>query len=131
MEQPSRRAILRAAVVVAASVAAPAALVSPAAAAPRRFVRTQLRRRVFRPHVGTPFRLSAGDRAYRAVLTAVVDDPTRPAETRFSLRFAMAGGARPADGVYRVTHPSLRPFALYVGAIGQRDDGAYEAVVNS
>ncbi|HVF06433.1 MAG TPA: hypothetical protein VNA20_16450 [Frankiaceae bacterium] len=135
MEQPSRRAVLRAAVVGATTVAVPMLLAAPASAAPAKrrppARPTRLRRRVFKPLAGSTFTLSAGTARHRAVLAAVVDDNGKVDERRFSLLFTVVGSARPVDGIYTVSHPNLRSFPLYVGSISRRADGWYEAVVNS
>lgn len=135
MEQPSRRAVLRAAVLGATTVAVPVLLADPAAAVPARrrpaARPTQLRRRVFAPLAGSTFTLALGTARHRAVLADVVDDLGTVNERRFSLLFTIVGSARPVDGIYTVSHPSLRSFSLYVGSISRRADGWYEAVVNS
>lgn len=125
----SRRAFLRGAVLTAAAVTLPgasgAATALSVVASP-----TRLRRSVFVPHVGTSFVLTGGGDTHRAVLTEVSDSTRAKGHaTRFGLTFELVGRARPADGTYTVSHPALRPFELYVGAIGPRAAGLLEAVV--
>lgn len=127
---PSRRTVLRGAVVAAAAAALPTALPRAAGALTARLGPTLLRRGVFRPHVGTSFLLTSGSESTLATLVAVGDDRI-PGETRFSLLFEMADGARPADGIFAVSHPLLRAVDLYVGAVGDPAAGRYEAVVNA
>ncbi|MDT4922678.1 MAG: hypothetical protein QOG01_391 [Pseudonocardiales bacterium] len=129
MDQPSRRAVLRLAVVGAAGAAFPVVLAQPAGALSR-LGPTRLRREVFRPHVGSTFRLGLGLRAPALRLVRIDDLGPRDhgAATRFSLVFET--GSRPAAGTYTVRHRWLRPFRLYVGPSGGTP-GRYEAVVNS
>lgn len=129
MEQPSRRTLLRGAVLAAAAVSLPLGLAGSASGLAAGLGATRLRRGVFLPHVGTSFLLTLGAAGHLAELVAV-SDPGRPAETRFSLVFRVTG-ARPADGIYSVSHPRLKAFDLYVGAIGDPALGLYEAVVDA
>ncbi|HEX8003638.1 MAG TPA: hypothetical protein VF519_13180 [Mycobacteriales bacterium] len=132
MHDTSRRTLLRAAVFGAVTVAVPGVAAGRASALSVASSPTRLRRRVFVPHVGTSFLLTSGRATYRAILTEV-SDSTRAAghDRRFGLTFRIAGAARPADGTYAVTHPHLRAFDLYVGAVGKPERGLYEAVVNA
>ena len=129
MQQASRRAFLRAAVLASATVAVPAAGRASALVAPAR--PTRLRRDVFTPLVGQPFYLAEGRKVHRAVLLEV-SDLTRAKNhpTRFGLTFRIAGGARPPDGTFRISHPRIRDLELYAGAVGHTDRGLYEIVVN-
>lgn len=129
MEQPSRRSVLRLAVVAAASAAVPVAFAGPAGGAVMPARRTALRRSVFRPHVGSAFRLVRNGRTYRARL-AGIGDLTRSAgsDRLFSLAFDVAGG--PPAGTYRLHHARLAAFDLYLGPVGQRAT-SYEAVVST
>lgn len=129
MEQPSRRSVLRLAVVAAASVAAPVAFAGPAGAAVSPLRRTALRRSVFRPQVGSAFRLAGNGRTYSARLTGISDlARSAGSDRKFSLDFDVAGS--PPSGIYRVHHARLATFDLYLGPVGRRAT-SYEAVVST
>jgi hypothetical protein len=129
MQQPSRRTVVRAAVVAAGAFALRGS--GSAEALTPRAAPTRLRRGVFRPHVGTSFVLRAGRTTQRAVLVGIEDHPRQLGhDSRFSLEFRVVGRGRPAEGVYTVSHPKLRAFDLYVVPVGAPAAGALEAVVN-
>jgi hypothetical protein len=123
----SRRTLLRAGVTVAASIAVPV-LAAPAhglaAVAPVR-----LRRREFRPHVGSRFVLVAGERTYGAKLVKIGDhDLARGHDARFTLLFDVPGAPLP-EGIYTLRHARLKAFDLFIAPVGS--PVRYEAVVSS
>jgi hypothetical protein len=130
MTNPSRRALLRAGVVVAASVPLGAARQAMSFASTAR--PTGLRRALFRPHVGATFRFVADDGAsYDATLTKVADTAraARGHDLRFRLLFQMHH-AQPAQGTYRVEHPEAGAVLLFVSPVSGKA-GVYEAVVHA
>lgn len=131
MEQPSRRAVLRAAVLASAVVAVPGVMASGASGASLATFPTRLRRSVFTPQVGTTFLLVQGRRTYPAVLVAVGDVTARDRghESRFSLLFRVPD--MPPEGIYAVSNARLREADLFVASVGPRSGMVYEAVVNA
>jgi hypothetical protein len=129
MDQPTRRSVLRLAVVAAVSAAVPVGLAGPAGAAVSPVRRTALRRGVFAPHVGSTFRLTRDGRTFRARLAGIADlTQAAGSDRRFSLAFDVAGA--PPAGIYRVRHARLAAFDLYLGPVG-RKSSSYEAVVSA
>lgn len=129
MEQPSRRAVLRAAALASAVVAVPSVMASGAFGAPIAMAPTRLRRSVFTPQVGTRFLLVQGRRSFPALLTAVADVTARGDDRRFSLMFDIPD--MPPEGIYAVSNARLREVNLFVAPVGPRSGSVYEAVVNS
>ncbi|HEU0130074.1 MAG TPA: hypothetical protein VFQ85_03680 [Mycobacteriales bacterium] len=128
--QPSRRSVLRAAVMLAAAAS------TPLLGAQRAFSLAPgeggaLRRSAFRPHVGSSFALAASGVTYRAKLVKVADVRTaaRGHEKKFRLMFDVRGSG-PGAGTYRFSHPSYGAVDLFVSPVGA-EAGAYEAVVDA
>lgn len=130
MDQPSRRSVLRAAVLATAAIAVPGLASRQAAGVSAGATPTRLRRREFTPLVGTTFLLGAGPAQVAARLRSVGDLSRRTAgnDGRFSLLFEIP--AAPAEGIYAMRHAVLRTFDLFVTPVAGRA-GLYEAVVNS
>ena len=129
MAHPSRRSVLRAALLLSAAS-------SPVLGAQRAFsvVAGQggaLRRSAFRPHLGATFRFAADGVTYRAKLVKVADVRTaaRRHETKFRLMFDVAGGG-PGAGTYRFAHRAYGAVDRVGSPVGA-EAGAYEAVVDA
>lgn len=129
MAHPSRRSVLRTALVLAATS-------TPLVGAQRAFsfVAGQggaLRRSAFRPHVGATFLFGAGGVAYRAKLVKVADIRTaaRGDDRAFRLLFRVRGDG-PGAGTYRFSHPRYGAVDLFVSPVGAKA-GVYEAVVHA
>ena len=129
MAHPSRRSVLRTALVLAATS-------TPLVGAQRAvsFVAGQggaLRRTAFRPHVGATFRFASGGVTYRAKLVKVGDlrAAKRGHDSKFSLLFTVKG-AGPGAGTYRFAHPRYGTVELFVSPVGAKA-GVYEAVVDA
>lgn len=130
MEQPTRRAVLTGGVLAVTALGLGG--LRPSSAWAGAGTSTRLRRSTFSPYVGTVFELVAAAGTSRARLGAVADLPAaEPGQQyRFSLRFEMLDGARPAEGVFAVRHAGMRPVELFIAPAGGTP-GQYEAVVYS
>lgn len=129
MAHPSRRSVLKTALVLAATS-------TPLLGAQRAFsfVAGQggaLRRAAFQPHVGSTFMVAAGGVAYRAKLAKVADVRTaaRGHDRKFRLMFTIRGDG-PGQGTYRFTHPRFGAVDLFVSPVGAKA-GIYEAVIDA
>jgi hypothetical protein len=129
MTTPSRRSLLRAGVVLAATFV-PLGLTKQAFSMVAGGMGSGLRRSTFTPRVGTRFRLVADGRSYPAVLLRVDDirHGGKGHDQQFSLLFRTRG-AGPGDGTYRLEHATMRSQRISVIAVGAKA-GVYEAIVN-
>ncbi|HWL35617.1 MAG TPA: hypothetical protein VNQ77_05435 [Frankiaceae bacterium] len=129
MAHPSRRSVLRTALVLAATS-------TPLVGAQRAFsfVAGQggaLRRAAFRPHVGATFSFASGGVTYRAKLVKVADlrNAARGDDRKFRLMFRVRGNG-PGQGTYRFSSPRYGAVDLFVSPVGAHA-GFYEAVVDA
>jgi hypothetical protein len=129
MAKPTRRSVLRAGVVLAAT-AVPVGVAETALSVVAGGSASGLRRSTFKPHVGTVFRFRDGDRTYSGVLKKVGDSrsATRGHDKKFRLVFAL--DASVPQGTYSLRHPKVGTMDLFVSPIGQQP-GVYEAVVDA
>lgn len=130
MAKPSRRSVLRAGVVLAATTA-PLGLARSATSMVAGGTASGLRRATFQPHVGTPFTLTADGTTHRAVLKKVADVRTAPRghDRKFRLVFHVTGST-PASGTYRIGHRRIGAMDLFVNPIGG-EPGVYEAIMDA
>ena len=92
----------------------------------------------FAPHVGSRFTVRAGTLMAVALTLEeareIAPHPTDRAGVQgesFALVFRGSGGLALEDRIYRVTHPSLATFPLFMSAFGLGRKGqAYQAVVD-
>lgn len=95
-----------------------------------------LRRSTFDPLVGSAFVLTAPNGQTIGVRLASVENPPGarrgpPREQAFSLLFRGERRAGAEQGSYRIAHPRLRPFELFVVPVGRGVHGqTYQAIVN-
>ncbi|MCW2544117.1 MAG: hypothetical protein JWM40_1669 [Frankiales bacterium] len=127
MSEPTRRAVLRGAVVAGVSVAVPALTAVPALAAPTRTA--ALRRSTFTPVVGQSFTLALGSRSYTAKLDAIGDfnAATKGSDRAFTLLFR---GTVPAEGICQVSNSKIGSVNLFVAPVGGRS-GVAQAVIST
>ena len=91
----------------------------------------------FAPHVGSRFTLRTALVTARVTLEEAGATASHPADRAglqgesFSLIFRGGEGTALEDGIYRVTHPALGTFPLFISAFGLGRKGqAYQAVVD-
>lgn len=130
MAKPTRRSVLRAGVVVAAT-SVPLGIAGQALSVVAGGMASGLRRSTFQPHLRSTFALDGEEGSYRAVLTQVGDLVTSPRghDKKFRLLFRVQG-ARPAEGIYRISNGKVSPIALFVAPVGRTGE-FYEAVVDA
>jgi hypothetical protein len=90
----------------------------------------------FRQHVNTPFRLQVNaPKPIDLTLVAVESRPSEATEEqgmeRFSVFFLGSPEFLLPQSIYRVAHPAMGEFDLFLVAVGKETDGyRYEAVYN-
>jgi len=130
MAKASRRSILRAGVVLAAS-SVPLGLGRQALSFVAGPGTGSLRRSAFTPHVGTRVTFVGRGTRSAAKLTHVGDAPYGKTGHDLSFRLVFkTRGAGPGEGTYRLAHPALGGIDLYVSPIGAKA-GVYEAIVDA
>lgn len=129
MSKPTRRSVLRAGVVLAAT-AAPIGVAEHAMSVVGGGRASGLRRTTFAPHVGTTFTFAGEGGLHQGVLKRIANLDNGPkSETRFRLVFKVKGSA-PAQGTYQLQHGRLAAMALFVVPVSAKS-GTYEAIVDS
>lgn len=130
MAKTSRRSVLRAGVVLAAS-SVPLGLGRQALSFVAGPGAGSLRRSVFAPHVGSRVMFVGRGTRHAAKLTQVGDAPYGAAGHDLSFRLVFrTRGAGPGQGTYRLQHRALGGIDLFVSPIGAKP-GVYEAIVDA
>lgn len=90
----------------------------------------------FRQHLNTPFRVQVNaPKPIDLTLVAVESRPSEPTEQqgmeRFSVFFLGSPEFLLPQSIYRVAHPEMGEFEIFLVAVGKEADGyRYEAVYN-
>ncbi|MFS2013670.1 hypothetical protein ACCD06_28015 [Azospirillum sp. CT11-132] len=88
----------------------------------------------FQPHVGTVFQVPLADgSSYPLTLTSAEARPNTAnlSRTPFDLRFSGPGPDYLEQRIHVLQHDVLGTFSMFLGAIGQEEDGfRYQAVFN-
>ena len=91
----------------------------------------ELTQTIFAPHVGSSFRVHAGDSALELTLVEVSDVRVSPRAEVFSLEFHGPAASPLPQAEYQFDHPIVGEFALFIVPVGRDDDALhYEAVFN-
>ena len=130
MAETSRRNVLRAGVVLAAS-SVPLGIGTQALSFVAGPGAGSLRRSTFAPHVGSRVTFVGLGSRHVAKLAKVEDAPYGQAGHDLSFRLLFrTRGAGPGQGTYRLKHPAFGGIDLFVTPIGQKP-GLYEAIVDA
>lgn len=91
-----------------------------------------LTREAFAEHTGSAFQIYfEDDEPTEAELVEVTELKTRPRQETFSLFFRTANGSVNPQPIYKITHPQIGAFELFLVPASQSDKGVdYEAVIN-
>jgi hypothetical protein len=91
----------------------------------------ELTQTTFAPHVGSLFRVLVGDGAVELTLADVSEVRSSPRAESFSLEFHGPAAAALPQAEYRIEHPVIGEFSLFIVPVGQeRDVLQYEAIFN-
>jgi hypothetical protein len=81
---------------------------------------------LFRPHLGTAFRLR--ELSQPLVLAKIVEQPRQPNVEQFSLLFQGPAKHPLSDGTYTLRHAALGRIDLFISPVGRpADEAVYEA----
>jgi hypothetical protein len=130
MTNPSRRAVLRAGVAVAA-MSVPLSIARNAMSMVAPATGTVLRRGTFQPHVGRTFRLVGAGGTHAAVLRSVKDvKHAKKADADTCFRLIFEADRTLEQGTYQVVRAGMPALDLFIAPIGAKG-GVHEAVVDA